>query len=229
MVLPFTSVPASTRSPSSTLLWRFPLQRPSHSLGNRCVILATLTEAMPAATGATSSQKSRHPRSGPLICTWWTQTIRSGASTCLFGTCSGLTRRSVQGMQRSKRLCGSSLPKTAKDTQTQRTSSFAALNEMSRSLDAPNFGGFPASRSFANKRPSPLVCRFTPEPGGPSRDDYRPPDGYKLAYSMPCANPYHHLPKETPRLHTPVHVTPDVAPERRALALLQICVPYNQD
>ena len=80
-----------------------------------------------------------------------------------------------------------------------------------------------------NKGLSSLVCRLSPEPGGPSRDDYGPPDGYKLAYSVPCANPYQHLSEEAPRLHTPIHVPKHVAPDRRVLPLLQICVSDDQD
>src|SRR5919107_3983469 len=80
-----------------------------------------------------------------------------------------------------------------------------------------------------NKVMAPLVRRLAPDPGGPSPHDYSPPDRYKLAYSMPCANPYHHLPEETPRLHAPVHVPMHVVAERRVLTLLQICVSDDQD
>src|SRR5215203_349573 len=73
-----------------------------------------------------------------------------------------------------------------------------------------------------------LGCRLTPEPGGPSRDDNHPPEGYKLAYSPPCAKPNHHLPEEAPRLYTPVHVPVHVTPEPRVLPPLQVRVPYNQ-
>src|SRR5215211_9531712 len=87
----------------------------------------------------------------------------------------------------------------------------------------------PIPRTSVNKGLSSLVCRLTPEPGGPSRNGYGPPDGYELAYSVPCANPYQHLPEEAPRLHAPIHVPMHVAPERRVLTLLQICVSDDQD
>src|SRR5215204_1923967 len=66
--------------------------------------------------------------------------------------------------------------------------------------------------TWVNKGLSSLVWRLAPEPGGPSRNGYGPPYGYELAYSVPCANPYHHLPEEAPRLHTPVHVALHVPP-----------------
>src|SRR5215216_7692714 len=81
---------------------------------------------------------------------------------------------------------------------------------------------------WVNKGLGSLVCRLTPEPGGPSRNGYGPPDGYKLAYSVPCANPYHHLPEEAPRLHTPVHVPLHVPPKWRVLSPFQVRVRYNQ-
>src|SRR5215213_8889732 len=74
-----------------------------------------------------------------------------------------------------------------------------------------------------------LGCRLTPEPGGPSPDYDSPPYGYELAYSIPRANPYHHLPEEAPRLHPPVHIPMHIAPERRALPPLQVRVAHNQD
>src|SRR5215204_5210596 len=86
----------------------------------------------------------------------------------------------------------------------------------------------PLLRGWVNKGLGSLVCRLTPEPGGPSRNGYGPPDGYKLAYSVPCAYPYHHLPEEAPCLHTPVHVALHVTPKARVLPALQVCVPYNQ-
>src|SRR5215207_3909079 len=87
----------------------------------------------------------------------------------------------------------------------------------------------PLLRGWVNKGLSSLLCRLTPEPGGPSRNGYGPPDGYKLAYSVPCANPYHHLPKEAPRLHTPVHVALHVTPKWGVLPPFQVRVRYNQD
>src|SRR5215218_9324833 len=85
----------------------------------------------------------------------------------------------------------------------------------------------PLPRTWVNKGLSSLLCRLTPEPGGPSRNGYGPPDGYKLAYSVPCANPYHHLPKEAPRVqHAPVHVAVHVTPKARVLPALQVRVPY---
>src|SRR5215207_4143647 len=88
----------------------------------------------------------------------------------------------------------------------------------------------PLPRTPLNKGLSSLGgCRLTPEPGGPSRNGYGPPDGYKLAYSVPCANPYHHLPEEAPRLHTPVHVPLHVTPKWGVLPPFQVGVRYNQD
>src|SRR5215218_1663603 len=79
-----------------------------------------------------------------------------------------------------------------------------------------------------NKGLGSLVCRLTPEPRDPSRNDYGPPDGYELAYSVPGANPDHHLPEEAPRLHTPVHVPMHVTPKPRVLPPFEVRVPYNQ-
>src|SRR5215204_6326785 len=87
----------------------------------------------------------------------------------------------------------------------------------------------PIPRTSVNKGLSSLVCRLTPEPGGPSRNGYGPPDGYELAYSVPCANPYQHLPEEAPRLHTPVHVPLHVTPKWGVLSPFQVRVRYNQD
>src|SRR5215208_1121347 len=87
----------------------------------------------------------------------------------------------------------------------------------------------PLPRTPVDKGLSCLVCRLTPDPGGPSPHDDSPPYGYKLAYSIPRANPYHHLPQEAPRLHTPVHIPMHIAPERRALPPLQVRVAHNQD
>src|SRR5215203_7401826 len=84
-------------------------------------------------------------------------------------------------------------------------------------------------RGWVNKGPRSLLCRLTPEPRDPSPDDYGHPDGYELAYSVPCANPYHHLPEEAPRLHTPVHVALHVTPKWRVLSPFQVRVRYNQD
>src|SRR5215211_1970391 len=84
-------------------------------------------------------------------------------------------------------------------------------------------------RGWVNKGLSSLLCRLTPEPGDPGRDDDGQPDGYKLAYSVPCANPHHHLPKEAPRVQdAPVHVAAHVTPKLRVLPPLQVRVPYNQ-
>src|SRR5215218_9073240 len=80
-----------------------------------------------------------------------------------------------------------------------------------------------------NRSGGVLVCRLTPEPGGPSRNDYGPPNGYKLAYSVPCPTPYHHLPEEAPHLHTPVHVPLHVTPKWGVLPPFQVSVRYNQD
>src|SRR5215204_4835148 len=81
-----------------------------------------------------------------------------------------------------------------------------------------------------NKGLSSLVCRFTPDPGGPSRDDDGQPDGYKLAYTVPRADPHHDLPEEAPRAQdAPVHVPMHVTPKPRVLPPLQVRVPYNQD
>src|SRR5215208_3920217 len=87
----------------------------------------------------------------------------------------------------------------------------------------------PIPRTPLNKGLSSLVCRLTPEPGCPSRNGYGPPDGYELTYSVPCANPYHHLPEEAPRLHTPVHVPLHVPPKWGVLPPFQVGVRYNQD
>src|SRR5215203_59261 len=68
-------------------------------------------------------------------------------------------------------------------------------------------------RGWENKGLSSLLSRLTPEPGDPSCDDCGYPDGYELAFSVPCANPYHHLPKEAPRVKdAPVHVALHVTP-----------------
>src|SRR5215204_4701444 len=84
-------------------------------------------------------------------------------------------------------------------------------------------------RGWVNKGLRSLLCRLTPEPGDPSCDDCGCPDGYELAYSVPCANPYHHLPKEAPRVQdAPVHVALHVTPKARVLPALQVRVPYNQ-
>src|SRR5215213_7236718 len=74
-----------------------------------------------------------------------------------------------------------------------------------------------------------LVSRLSPKSGSPGRDDDGQPEGYKLACSMSCASPHHHLPEEAPGLHTPVRVAPDVAPGRRALPALQVRVAYDQN
>src|SRR5215218_6131532 len=88
----------------------------------------------------------------------------------------------------------------------------------------------PVPRTPVNKELSSLVCRLTPDPGDPSRNGYGPPDRYKLAYSVPCANPYHHLPEEAPRIQeAPVHVAAHVTPKWRVLSPFQVRVPYNQD
>src|SRR5215217_5897964 len=87
----------------------------------------------------------------------------------------------------------------------------------------------PIPRTPVNKGLSSLVCRLTPEPRDPSCNSYGPPDGYELAYSVPCANPYHHLPEEAPRLHTPVHVALHVTPKWGVLPPFQVGVRYNQD
>src|SRR5215203_3319867 len=82
---------------------------------------------------------------------------------------------------------------------------------------------------WVNKGLSSLLSRLAPEPGGPSRNGYGPPYGYELAYSVPCANPYHHLPEEAPRVHdAPIHVALHVTPKWRVLPALQVRVPYNQ-
>src|SRR5215217_3394261 len=83
-------------------------------------------------------------------------------------------------------------------------------------------------RTPVNKGLGSLVCRLTPEPGGPSGHHDSPSYWYKLAYSIPGAYPYHHLPQEAPRLHTPVHVPTHVAPKARVLPALQVRVPHNQ-
>src|SRR5215213_3755587 len=87
----------------------------------------------------------------------------------------------------------------------------------------------PLLGTSVNEGLSSLVWRLTPEPRDPSRNDYGPPDGYELAYSVPCANPYHHLPEEAPRLHTPVHVALHVTPKWGVLPPFQVGVRYNQD
>src|SRR5215203_6430540 len=88
----------------------------------------------------------------------------------------------------------------------------------------------PLPRTWVNKGLSSLVCRLTPDSGDPSRNGYGPPDGYKLAYSVPCANPYHHLPEEAPRIQeAPVHVPLHVPPKWRVLSPFQVRVRYNQD
>src|SRR5215208_7930579 len=87
----------------------------------------------------------------------------------------------------------------------------------------------PIPRTPVNRGLSSLLCRLTPQPRGPSRNNYGPPDEYKLAYSVPCANPYQHLPKEAPRVQdAPVHVADYVTPKSRVLPALQVRVPYNQ-
>jgi hypothetical protein len=91
-------------------------------------------------------------------------------------------------------------------------------------LRNPCFGthpNFPNSspRTPVHKGLSSLVCRLTPELAGPSHHDDSPSYGYKLAYSIPCANPC---------LHTPVHVSTHVAPKARVLPPLQVRVPHNQ-
>src|SRR5215208_2489701 len=84
-------------------------------------------------------------------------------------------------------------------------------------------------RTWVKKGLSSLVCRLTPEPRDPSCNSYGPPDGYELAYSVPCANPHQHLPEEAPRLHTPVHVPLHVPSKWRVLSPFQVRVRYNQD
>src|SRR5215203_3710453 len=87
----------------------------------------------------------------------------------------------------------------------------------------------PLPRTSVNKGVSSLLSRLTPEPGDPSCDDCGCPYGYELAYSVPCANPHQHLPKEAPRVQdAPVHVAAHVTPKARVLPPLQVCVPYNQ-
>src|SRR5215207_6593224 len=102
----------------------------------------------------------------------------------------------------------------------------------------PNFREFlqrevrriPLLRGWVNKGLSSLLSRLTPEPGDPSCDDCGHPDGYELTHSVPCANPYQHLPQEAPRVEdAPVHVAAHVTPKTRALPPLQVCVPYNQN
>src|SRR5215217_855908 len=84
-------------------------------------------------------------------------------------------------------------------------------------------------RGWVNKGLSSLLSRLTPEPGDPSCDDCGYPYGYELTHSVPCANPYQHLPQEAPRVEdAPVHVAAHVTPKTRALPPLQVCVPYNQ-
>src|SRR3954464_424793 len=74
-----------------------------------------------------------------------------------------------------------------------------------------------------------VIGAVAPQPRHPSCDDYGPPDGYKLAYTVPCTNPYQHLPKEAPRVHdAPVHVAAHVTPKWRVLPPLQVRVPYDQ-
>src|SRR5215204_3328925 len=83
----------------------------------------------------------------------------------------------------------------------------------------------PLLRGWVNKGLSSLLSRLTPEPGDPSCDDCGCPYGYELAYSVPCANPHQHLPKEAPRVQdAPVHVALHVTPKARVLPQLQVCV-----
>src|SRR5215212_5870759 len=84
-------------------------------------------------------------------------------------------------------------------------------------------------RGWVNKGLSSLLRRLAPEPRDPSCDGYGQPDGYELAYSVPCPNPHQHLPKEAPRVQdAPIHVALHVTPKWGVLPALQVRIPYNQ-
>src|SRR5215212_8132893 len=99
----------------------------------------------------------------------------------------------------------------------------------------PTIGASPTTfhtvslRGWVNKGLSSLLRRLAPEPRDPSCDGYGQPDGYELAYSVPCPNPHHHLPKEAPRVQdAPIHVELHVTPKWGVLPALQVRVPYKQ-